>query len=79
MARFLVQSLSTGRFLAPSLEDGSPEWVRLLRDAGGGVLSDYEEASRVGREYAESGELVGVIDLDLLGTADDYMPERGGL
>lgn len=72
MSRFLVQSLDTGCFLAPGLEDGQPEWVLSLRDAGGGVVPDYDDAAAMAIEYAEMGERVAVIDLDVLGTANDY-------
>ncbi|WPG40571.1 hypothetical protein [Variovorax sp. EBFNA2] len=70
--RFVVQSLETGRFLCPSLADGQPEWVRSLREAGGGVVTDEDEALDMAIEYAEQGEPVQVIDLDRLGTSDDY-------
>lgn len=72
MPRYLVQSLGTGRFLAPSMEDGTPEWVPSLREAGGGVVRDYESALAMASEYAEIGEAVQVVDLDCLGTSDDY-------
>lgn len=72
MPRFLVQSLETGRFLCPSLSDGQPEWVVSLRDAGGGVVDDAKEAWSMAVEYAEQGEPVQLIDLDRLGTANDY-------
>lgn len=72
MPRFVVQSVETGCFLAPSAADGTPEWVRSLREAGGGVIADEEEAFSMAIEYAEAGEQVQVIDLDRLGTADDY-------
>lgn len=72
MPRYLVQSQSTGRFLVPSMYDGSPEWVSSLLDAGGGVVSDYEMAACMAVDYAEIGEVVRVVDLDRLGTAEDY-------
>lgn len=72
MPRYLVQSQSTGRFLVPSMEDGSPEWVVSLREAGGGVVGDYEAAACMAVEYAEVGEGVQVVDLDRLGTGADY-------
>jgi len=43
-----------------------------LREAGGGVTQDEEEAMAMAIEYAEQGEEVTVIDLDRLGTANDY-------
>jgi hypothetical protein len=70
--RLVVQSLETGRFLCPSLVDGQPEWVVSLREAGGGVITDQDEAFTMAVEYAEHGEPVQVVDLDRLGTADDY-------
>lgn len=70
--RLLVQSCDTGRFLVPDLE-GGVLWVRSLRDAGCGVLADPEEAVQVAQEWAEAGEVVQVVDLDRLGTADDYI------
>ena len=70
--RYLVQSLETGRFLCPAPSDGSPVWVRSLREAGGGVITDEEEAMSMAIEYAEQGEAVQVIDLDRLGTSNDY-------
>lgn len=72
MARLVVQSLDTGRFLCPSMLDGTPEWVRSLREAGGGVVTDEEEARAMAIEYAEMGEQVQLVDLDRLGTANDY-------
>lgn len=72
MPRYLVQSASTGRFLVPSLEDGSPVWVLSLREAGGGVVADYLMAAEMAVEYAEIGECVQVVDIDRLGTARDY-------
>lgn len=72
MARLVVQSLDTGRFLCPSMLDGSPEWLRSLREAGGGVVTDEEEARAMAIEYAEMGEQVQLVDLDRLGTANDY-------
>lgn len=71
MPRYLVQSCETGRFLVPG-GDGQPEWCTSLREAGGGVLLDYEQAADMAVEYAEVGEHVQVIDLDRLGTLKDY-------
>lgn len=72
MPRYLVQNETTGRFLVPSMLDGQPEWVSFLREAGGGVLSDFECAQSMAVEYAERGECVSVVDLDRLGTINDY-------
>ncbi|QTD44302.1 hypothetical protein [Ottowia testudinis] len=72
MARYLVQSLRTGRFLVPSMLDGCPEWICSLREAGGGVVGDVSSALDLASDWAEEGEPVCVIDLDRLGTSDDY-------
>jgi len=72
MARFVVQSTMTGRFLCPSAVDGTPEWVRLLREAGGGVVGDFETALELVHEWSEMDEPVVVVDLDRLGTSNDY-------
>lgn len=77
MARLLVQSLSTGRFLAPSLEDGQPEWVVSLREAGGGVVADVEAAHQLVMDHCEPDDMPSLIDLDRLGTFNDYMPHSG--
>lgn len=73
MARYLVQSQGTGRFLVPSLDDGTPVWVLSLLEAGGGVVGDFAMASEMASEWCEVGELVRVVDLDRLGTSDDYV------
>lgn len=72
MPRYLLQSQSTGRFLVPSLDDGTPEWVSSLLEAGGGVVRDYESAACMAVDWAEIGEVIRVVDLDRLGTSDDY-------
>lgn len=69
--RFLVQSQSTGRFLCPSLDDGQPVWVASLREAGGGVLVDLDAAFHLMHDCDFDDKPV-VIDLDRLGTIDDY-------
>lgn len=70
--RLLVQSLATGRFLAPSLEDGTPEWVQSLREAGGGVVRDVESAHQLVADCCDSEDLPVLVDLDRLGTVNDY-------
>lgn len=74
MARLLIQSRSTGRFLAPSLTDGQPEWVVSLREAGGGLVKDLETAHQLVQEWCEPDDQPQLIDLDRVGTADDYVP-----
>ena len=73
MPRLLIQSASTGRFLCPSLSDGQPEWVTSLREAGGGVFSDVETAHELVRDHCDFDDMPILIDLDRLGTANDYM------
>ena len=40
--------------------------------AGGGVVRDRERAMQLAVDYAEIGEPIQIIDLDRLGTANDY-------
>lgn len=75
--RLLVQSLATGRFLAPSAEDGQPEWVVALRDAGGGVMADADAAWQLVEDHCEPEDRAVLVDLDVLGTLDDYAPASG--
>lgn len=79
MARLLVQSLSTGRFLCPSLSDGQPEWVVSLRDAGGGVVADVDAAYQLVQEWCDPDDMPALVDLDRLGTFNDYAPVPEGL
>ena len=72
--RLLIQSQSTGRFLAPSLDDGQPEWVSSLKEAGGGVVFDLEAAHQLMQDWCDLEDNPQLIDLDRLGTANDYMP-----
>lgn len=70
--RLLVQSLTTGRFLCPSHEDGQPGWVGSLREAGGGVVFDVEAAVQLIGDCCDSEDRPVLVDLDRLGTANDY-------
>jgi hypothetical protein len=79
VARFLIQSRSTGRFLVPSLLDGSPEWVRGLREAGGGVLADMDAVIALIADQCDFDDEPCVVDLDRLGTVNDYPVEPGQL
>lgn len=72
MARLLIQSAATGRFLCPSLSDGQPEWVQSLREAGGGVVGDLEAAHQLVQEWCDFEDMPVLVDLDRLGTANDY-------
>ena len=70
--RLLIQSVTTGRFLAASPDGGAPEWVVSLKEAGGGVVFDMESAVDLIAEYADLEDRPQVVDLDRLGTAQDY-------
>jgi hypothetical protein len=73
MARLLIQSRATGRFLAPSLTSGVPEWVVSLDHAGGGVVSDVEDAIQLLEDNTDLDDQPVIVDLDRLGTPADYM------
>lgn len=72
MARLLIQSRATGRFLAPDPVDNQPVWVIGLRQAGGGVTDDQERIAQLMLDWTEPEDLAQVVDLDRLGTANDY-------
>lgn len=71
--RLLIQSMDTGRFLAPSADGGEPVWVSSLREAGGGVLADAEAIAQLLQDHCDFEDQAIVIDLDRLGTANDYL------
>lgn len=70
--RLVIQSLTTGRFLCPDLEGGEPVWVRSLREAGGGVISDVEAAHQLFEDCCDADDGAVLVDLDRLGTVNDY-------
>ncbi len=72
MPRYLLQSSVTGRFLCPSIDDGSTVWVRTLREAGGGVSTDPEVLSQLALDHCDFDDMPCIVDLDRLGTANDY-------
>lgn len=72
--RFLVQSKRTGRFLVPSPRGDMTAWTRSLREAGGGVVCDEESALQLVMDHCEPEDDAVIVDLDRLGTADDYAP-----
>ena len=47
-------------------------WVSLLQQAGGGVTDDMERIAQLVGDYCEPVDFPQVIDLDRLGTANDY-------
>ncbi|WP_230180992.1 hypothetical protein [Aquabacterium sp. CECT 9606] len=69
--RLIVQSRTTGKFLCPSLDDGQPTWVRSLAEAGGGVVTDPEMATQLLEDWADFDDEPVIVDLDVLGTADE--------
>lgn len=71
MPRLLIQSASTGRFLAPD-EDGQPTWVVSLTEAGGGVVDDEERCKQIIQDHCDFDDLPQIVDLDRIGTANDY-------
>lgn len=77
MARWLIQSRETGCFLVPDLEDGSPGWVAGLREAGGGVVPELESAIQLMQDNCDADDMPVLIDLDRLGTAEDYPVKEG--
>jgi hypothetical protein len=62
--RFVIQSGTTGQFLAPSFEDGQPEWVMLLKEAG--VVADLESCAQLIEDHTEVFHRPQVVDLDEL-------------
>lgn len=64
MSRYVIQSGTTGQFLAPSLEDGQPEWVTLLKEAG--IVFDLEGCAQLIEDHTEPFQRPQVIDLDEL-------------
>lgn len=72
MPRLLIQSLATGRFLAPDLSGGEPVWVASLREAGGGVVADVDTAHQLVVDHCDFDDQPILIDLDRLGTVNDY-------
>ena len=73
MPRYVIQSMTNGKFLVLG-EDGEPEWVRSLREAGAGVFSDVSSAAQLIQDNCDfEYDQPSVVDLDKLGTAVDYV------
>jgi len=72
MARLLIQSATSGRFLAASPDGGEPCWVSLLEQAGGGVSDDIERIAQLVADYCDPEDFPRVVDLDRLGAVNDY-------
>jgi hypothetical protein len=62
--RYVIQSATTGAFLAPSYEDGQPEWVMLLREAV--AVEDLETCAQLIEDHAEAWHRPQVVDLSEL-------------
>lgn len=75
--RYLVQSQRTGRFLAPSPCGDLAQWVRSLREAGGGVVFDEDAALQLMQDHTEPEDRAVLVDLDRLGTANDCTAPDG--
>ena len=69
--RLLIHSLARRAFLVPDA-DGQPGWVESLRDAGAGVLRDPEQAQQTLEDWTDWDDRAVIVDLDRLGTPDDY-------
>lgn len=64
MSRYVIQSGTTGQFLAPSFEDGQPEWVMLLSEAG--TVEDLESCAQLIEDHTEAFHRPLVVDLGQL-------------
>ena len=60
--RNVIQSRMTGCFVAPSVEDGQPEWVMLLSEAS--IVEDLETCAQIIEDHIDSFHRCQVIDLD---------------
>lgn len=61
MPRYVIQSGTTGQFLAPSFEHGEPEWVMLLSEAG--AVDDLESCAQLIEDHTEPFHRAQVVDL----------------
>ncbi|GKS83036.1 hypothetical protein AVMA1855_02810 [Acidovorax sp. SUPP1855] len=61
---YVIQSGTTGAFLAPSMDDGQPEWVMSLREAC--PVVDLEDCAQLIEDHAEPWHRAQVIDLTQL-------------
>lgn len=60
MPRYVIQSGTTGQFLAPSFEHGEPE-VMLLSEAG--AVDDLESVAQLLEDHTEPFHRAQVVDL----------------
>lgn len=67
--RYVIQSAISGAFLAPSFDDGQPEWVTLLSEAV--PLDDLETCAQLIEDHLDAGSRAVVVDLwRLVGRVD---------
>lgn len=64
MSRYVIQSATTGAFLAPSYEDGQPEWVMLLSEAV--AVEDLETCAQLIEDHCDAFHRAYVVDLTQL-------------
>lgn len=62
--RYVIQSADTGQFLAPSFEDGQPEWVTSLKHAC--IVEEFENCVQLIEDHTDFHERPQIIDLDNL-------------
>lgn len=62
--RYVIQSAFTGAFLAPSFEDGQPEWVMSLREAV--AVDDIETCVQLIEDHCDVFHKAQIVDLQKL-------------
>ena len=72
MPRYLIQSKTTGKFLIPSVDGGEPGWTQILREAGGGVVTDLDSVNQLVEDHCDFDDMPTLVDLDRLGMVNDY-------
>lgn len=72
MARFLVQSKASGRYLVPAADGGDPQWLFDLKKVGPGVVPSLEHATQLVEDWCDVDDFPQVVDLDRIGTPQDY-------
>lgn len=66
---YVIQSATTGAFLAPS-GNGEPEWVMLLSEAG--AVDGLDDCAQLIDDHAEPWHRAQVVDLSALGRPARY-------
>jgi hypothetical protein len=70
--RLVIQSRLTGAVLVPSMDGSDPYWCTDLRQVGAGVLPSVDYVAQLIEDHCDPEMLPQVVDLDRLGTANDY-------